>query len=169
MSRIDTLLLDQGYQPIKVISWRRAVCMSFLGKVEILRSYAWQIRTVSTAFDAPAVARLLNNVRRGPYLVRFSRQNVYLRDGHTCQYCGEGFPARDLTLDHVVPRALGGRTSWKNVVTACAACNRRKGGRTPEQASLVLRSQPSRPDWIPQKTFRLALGHIPEPWRDWLN
>ncbi len=169
MDASNTLLLDQGYQPIKVISWRRAICMSFLGKVEVLSEYDWEIGTVRTTYAAPAVVRLLHHVRHGPYRVRFSRQNVYLRDGHRCQYCDGRFSGRELTLDHVVPRSHGGRTTWKNVVAACRECNRDKGGRTPEQAGLTLNAAPRRPDWIPRKAFRLALRAIPEPWRSWIN
>ena len=164
----NTLVLDQGYQPVKVIPWRRAICMTFLGKVEVLSEYDWEIATVSNAYPAPAVVRLLRNARHGPYRVRFSRQNIYLRDGHQCQYCEQRFSARDLTLDHVVPRSLGGGTTWKNVVAACRDCNRNKGGRTPEQAGLELRTEPRRPEWMPRTAFQLAMRVVPEAWRDWL-
>jgi 5-methylcytosine-specific restriction endonuclease McrA len=165
----NTLLLDQGYQPIKVISWRRAICMSFLGKVEVLSEYEWSIGTVAATYPAPAVVRLLHHVRRGPHRVRFSRRNVYLRDGHQCQYCRQRLSDHDLTLDHVVPRSHGGGTTWKNIVAACRDCNRQKGGRTPEQAGLTLGSVPRRPDWIARKAFRLALRAVPEAWRAWIT
>lgn len=169
MAVTDTLLLDRGYQPVNVICWKRAVCMSFLGKVEILSEYARKIGTVSAPYPAPAVVRLLEYVRHGPYRVRFSRQAVYLRDRHRCQYCRRVFAHHELTLDHVVPRAHGGRTSWTNVVTACGQCNRDKGGRTPEQAGLALPTPPRRPDWISHKAFQLTQRGIPDPWRDWVN
>ena len=149
MSVRDTLLLDQAYQPIKVIGWQRALCMQFLGKVEMVCAHDWQARTVSDAFPVPAVVRLFRYVRKGPLPVRFSRENVYLRDGYVCQYCGVLFPTRELTLDHVIPRWRGGRTNWKNVVTACVDCNRRKGGHSPEQAGLRLLSRPARPHTQP--------------------
>src|SRR5687768_819504 len=85
MTARDTLLLDQGFQPIKVIPWQRALCMHFVGKVEVLRDYEWMIRTVSSAFPAPAVVRLLRKQVTRPLHVRFSRENVYLRDNHRCQ------------------------------------------------------------------------------------
>lgn len=169
MTTLHTLLLSQGYQPLKVISWRRALCMTFLGKVEVVSDHEWEVRTVSKTYPAPAVVRLLNHVRLGPLRVRFCRENVYLRDGHCCQYCGGKFRARDLTLDHVVPRALGGPTTWRNVVTACARCNRRKGGRTPEQAELRLRSAPMRPQWLAPSALHFGLREIPEIWRDWIH
>jgi 5-methylcytosine-specific restriction endonuclease McrA len=100
--------------------------------------------------------------------VRFSRVNVMTRDGFTCQYCGERPPRSQLNLDHVVPRAHGGRSSWENVVVSCLDCNRRKGGRTPEQAGLRLLRAPARPRWTPLAT--LPLAHVRhDEWRPFLR
>ena len=100
--------------------------------------------------------------------VRFSRVNVMTRDGFTCQYCGERPPRSQLNLDHVVPRALGGRTTWENVVTSCVDCNRTKGGRTPVQAGMELIRKPARPRWTPLAT--LPLAHIRhDEWRPFLR
>lgn len=167
---MHTLVLDPGFTPIKVISWRRALCLMFLDKAEVLAHYEREVRTVTRSFAAPAVVRLLGAVRPGPQVVRFSRKNVYLRDGFRCQYCGVVYGDHELTLDHVVPRVCGGKTTWTNVVTACGTCNRRKGGRTPEQAGLPLRTKPARPKWTPM-TFaqRLPAHDVPESWRAWLG
>jgi 5-methylcytosine-specific restriction endonuclease McrA len=166
---MKTLVLDQGYVPLKVIAWHRALCMSLIEKVEVLASYDREVRTVSRSFQAPAVVRLLGTVRARPQLVRFSRRNVYLRDNHRCQYCYKVFSDAELTLDHVVPRVSGGKTSWTNVVAACGSCNRRKGGRTPEQAGLNLRTLPKRPQWSPLTVAqRLPEHDMPEIWRDWI-
>jgi 5-methylcytosine-specific restriction endonuclease McrA len=81
--------------------------------------------------------------------VRFSRLNIYARDHDTCQYCGRELHRSELNLDHVVPRAQGGKTTWENVVCSCIACNLRKGGRTPDQAGLKLLKKPVRPRWTP--------------------
>jgi 5-methylcytosine-specific restriction endonuclease McrA len=100
--------------------------------------------------------------------VRFSRVNVMTRDGFTCQYCGERPSRSQLNLDHVVPRAHGGRSTWENVVVSCLDCNRRKGGRTPEQAGLRLLRAPARPRWTPLAT--LPLAHIRhDEWRPFLR
>jgi 5-methylcytosine-specific restriction endonuclease McrA len=100
--------------------------------------------------------------------VRFSRSNVMTRDGFTCQYCGERPPRSQLNLDHVVPRAHGGRSTWENVVASCLECNRRKGGRTPEQAGLRLLRAPARPRWTPLAT--LPLAHVRhDEWRPFLR
>ena len=166
---MNTLVLDQGFVPVKVIAWRRALCMSLIERVEVLASYDREVRTVTRSFHAPAVVRLLAAIRTRPQLVRFSRRNVYLRDNHRCQYCGLVFSPADLTLDHVVPRVAGGKTSWTNVVAACASCNRRKGGRTPEQAGLPLRAAPRRPQWSPLVAAPRLLPHdVPDLWRAWI-
>jgi 5-methylcytosine-specific restriction endonuclease McrA len=100
--------------------------------------------------------------------VRFSRANVMTRDGFTCQYCGDRPPRSQLNLDHVVPRAHGGRSTWENVVASCLDCNRQKGGRTPEQAGLRLLRAPARPRWTPLAT--LPLAHVRhDEWRPYLR
>lgn len=166
----DTLLLDLGYQPLKVISWQRALVMHLVGKVELVKAHAWSIHTVSRPFPAPAVVRLLQQIGHRPPFVRFSRENVYLRDEYRCQYCGQSLPSRALTLDHVVPRCQGGKTSWTNVVAACTPCNRRKGRHTPEEAGMPLLCTPQRPRWLtPRVMIAIGEAQLPPTWRDWLH
>jgi len=164
-----TLLLDQGFQPLHVIPWQRAFCLELLGKVEVVSQHAWEIRTITMRYPAPAVVRLLRSVKARPLYVRFSRENVYLRDRHQCQYCGKTYPPTELTLDHVMPRCRGGKTTWKNVVTACGPCNRSKGRDTPDEASMPLRAAPQRPRWLAPRAFQLEEEKLPEAWRDWLS
>jgi 5-methylcytosine-specific restriction endonuclease McrA len=164
-----TLLLNSSYEPLKVISWQRAVSMLWLGKVELVRSYDTVLRAVTWSVQMPAVVRLTSFVRRHRVRIAFSRRNVFLRDEHRCQYCGSHFPPAELTCDHVVPRSLGGRTSWENVVTACGPCNRRKGNRTPEQAKMLLSRAPDRPRTLPGMISRIDEHSAPEPWRDFLT
>src|SRR5688500_12552842 len=139
---MQVLVLDQGYGPHRVVSWQRAICMVFGGKVEVLEEYEEVVRSPSIAMRMPAVVRLLNAARRRPRVVRFSRFNVLLRDGFMCQYCGDHPHARELTMDHVIPRAKGGATRWNNVVAACRECNHRKGSRTPDEARMRLMRLP---------------------------
>ena len=163
-----TLLLNATYEPLRIISWQRAVTMLFLDKVEVVRIYQNVLRSPSSCIAMPAVVRLTHYVYRQRVRISFSRRNVFLRDGHRCQYCDIRLPASELTTDHVVPRSRGGATSWDNVVTACAPCNRQKANRTPAQARMVLCRKPERPQSLPSLALRLGGDNAPEPWREFL-
>lgn len=164
-----TLLLNSTYEPLLVISWQRATTMLYLGKVEVLRSYDSWLRSASTRMRTPAVVRLTHFVRRHRARIAFSRRNVFLRDGYRCQYCEAPLPAHDLTTDHVIPRSLGGKTTWDNVVAACAPCNRKKGGRTPGQARMQLLRKPTRPANLPALAVQLSHASPPDAWREFLR
>jgi 5-methylcytosine-specific restriction endonuclease McrA len=163
-----TLVLNQAYEPIKVVSWQRALTLLTLGKVEVLEEYDWTVRSVTVVIKVPAVVRLLRVFRRRRQPVKFSRVNIYARDRYRCQYCGDRKPIAELTYDHVVPRRDGGRTEWTNIVTACQDCNLAKGARTPEQAGMHLRTPPVRPQWVPVVVITVSLRSIPDAWRDYL-
>jgi 5-methylcytosine-specific restriction endonuclease McrA len=163
-----TLLLSKSYEPIRLISWQRAFTLLTLGKVEVLEEYDFGVRSVSVVIKVPAVVRLLRAFRRHKKPVKFSRVNIYARDKYRCQYCGKKTSMSELTYDHVVPRARGGKTTWTNIVTCCYECNRRKGSRTPEKAGMRLRSQPVQPRWVPAVTIRLSTKSVPDAWRDYL-
>ena len=164
-----TLLLNSTYEPLKVISWQRAVTMLWLGKVEVVRTYQGVLRAVSWTIRQPAVVRLVNFVRRHRVRISFSRRNIFVRDGFRCQYCGVRLPAGELTCDHVTPRSVGGASSWDNLVAACGPCNCRKGNRTPEQARMHLRRRPSRPDALAPAQLEVGGGNAPEQWREFLS
>ena len=146
---VATLLLNSGFEPLRVISWQRAITLLVLGKVDVVEAYDTLVRSVNHALAMPSVVRLRRYTRGSGSRVKFSRANVYRRDGLTCQYCGARPGPDALTLDHVLPRARGGRTEWTNVVAACVACNARKADRTPEQAGMKLARAPSRPTFMP--------------------
>ena len=164
----SVLLLNATYEPLKIISWQRAVTMFFLGKVEIVQEYDHNIRSVSLVIKAPAVVRLLRFIHIGRKAPPLCRTNVLARDNFECQYCGRALSGRDATLDHVIPRSQGGTTSWENVVCSCSACNRKKGGRTPHEARMTLRKKPARPEWLPVLTMKLN-GKIPASWQVFLT
>jgi len=164
------LLLNSTYEPLLVVSWQRAVTMMVLEKVDVLESYATTLRAVSMSMSMPAVIRLKSYVRRRRMRIALSRRNVFFRDGHRCQYCQKEFAPRELTCDHVQPRSQGGPTSWENMVAACGPCNRRKGGRTPEQARMHLMTSPRRPESLPvEYTLNLLRGQLPAPWQDYIS
>ena len=168
MLSVRTLLLNSTYEPLRIISWQRAVTMVYLDKAEIIRSYESLLRSVSLTMQAPAVVKLNEMVRRHRVRIAFSRRNVFLRDGHRCQYCQERLPAAELTTDHVIPRSRGGTSSWDNVVTACGPCNRKKANRTPAQARMHLIQLPERPNSLPALGLRIGSENAPEPWREFL-
>jgi len=170
---LDTsvLVLNRVYQPVHVTSVRRAVSLLYQGvaraideQYRLLDFESWAavtvaaqeeaIHTPSRAIRVPRVVVLVAHAHLPHHRVRFSRLNVFARDGSTCQYCGRRLPRSELNLDHVVPRSRGGSTSWENVVCSCVACNLRKGGRTPEEAGLRLLRAPARPQWT--AVFRAA-------------
>jgi 5-methylcytosine-specific restriction endonuclease McrA len=166
----QTLLLNASYEPLKVVHWRKAITLFCQGKVEVIAEYDREIRAVSVTFKLPSVIRLLRFVkikRRFDY-VPFSRANIYARDNHACQYCNEVFSTADLTFDHVVPVAKGGKKDWENIVTCCVPCNRKKGGRTPHEAGMKLVRPPRRPDSAPAIRITVGLRNAPESWRDYL-
>jgi len=164
-----TLLLNSTFEPLKVISWQRAVTLLWLGKVEIIRTYDRDIRAVTFRIKMPAVVRLLRFVRRKRPQISFSRRNLFARDENTCQYCGKPRDTSELTYDHVIPRWQGGKTEWTNIVTCCVDCNRKKGGRTPDHAGMRLRRAPKRPDYLPGVlTVTIGVRNAPDSWRDFL-
>ncbi|MBI5380257.1 MAG: HNH endonuclease [Nitrospirae bacterium] len=164
-----TLLLNATYEPLRIIPWQKAITLLCQGKVEVVAVYDREIHGVSVTFRLPSVLRLLRFIRvRSHHGVKFSRANIFARDGHRCQYCGRRHSLEDLTFDHVIPIAKGGGKSWENIVTACMECNRRKGGRTPEDAGLRLVRKPDRPRWRPVVTITLGIKQTPESWRDYL-
>lgn len=166
----NTLVLDQGYRPLKIVSWQRAVTLLYQNKIELVEEYAdCEIRAVSITIKMPAVVRLLNAVRRTKRSTKFSRLNILTRDKFACQYCGRRKSFRELNYDHVVPRSQGGKTTWTNIVACCIICNQRKGGRTPEQAGMRLLSKPRRPEELPLTALRFEPGtKLPDQWRSYV-
>ncbi|MBL8681429.1 MAG: HNH endonuclease [Myxococcales bacterium] len=146
---VATLLLNAGFEPVKVIPWQRAVTLIILGKAELLEAYDDEIRSTSHSMELPSVVRLRRSARgRSQKGVKFCRGNVYRRDEFTCQYCGARPGASRLTFDHVLPRSRGGLTEWTNIVTACTDCNREKADKTPDEAGLRLARPPVRPAYM---------------------
>jgi len=163
-----TLLLTQGYEPVKIIPWQRAMTLLVLDKVDIVEEYDAEIRATSLIIKVPAVVRLRKAFRRHAKPVKFSRVNIYARDGYRCQYCGTKCTIDGLTYDHVLPRSRGGRTSWDNIVSCCYACNSKKANRTPAEAHMALRMTPARPTWVPAVQIRVSAKSVPDAWRDYV-
>ena len=167
---VDTpvLLLNQNYEPLNVCRVRRAIVLLAKGKAEPLAHHERPLRTPSRDFPRPSVIRLRYYVRRPLPTIKLSRREVLVRDAHTCQYCGTN--GADMTIDHVMPRRLGGRRRWDNLVTACRPCNLRKAGRTPSGANMRLRRQPVHPRYpYSHLLVRFINGALDPSWAPYLQ
>jgi 5-methylcytosine-specific restriction endonuclease McrA len=155
-----------SYYPLSLWSWQDAIKAVFLDRVNILAEYERTVRSPSFEMKLPSVVSLKSYVRpaRNPAFTRF---NVFLRDSFECQYCGDD---DDLTFDHLIPRSRGGRTTWENVVTACAPCNLRKGGRLVQQAGMYPSNPPHRPSVIELRNNGRSFppNYLHESWADYL-
>ncbi|GMU33636.1 MAG: HNH endonuclease [Planctomycetia bacterium] len=178
----NVLVLNQNYLAIRVVNVRRAFSLLFKELAEVVHiergqyasydfmewcelselarefepdAHDW-IRTVRFDIAVPRIIRLAFYDRLPRQQVKFNRRNLYARDENRCQYCGKKHSTTELSLDHVVPRSMGGKTSWENIVCACLKCNIRKGGRTPEMAGMHLISTPKKPKRNPVITVKLA-------------
>jgi 5-methylcytosine-specific restriction endonuclease McrA len=145
----SVLVLNATFEPISVVSTRRAVVLLLKEKAELVEAAEAELRAESLSMRMPLVIRLVYFVRI-PYKVSLpvTRRTVLARDHYTCQYCGRQPARKDLTVDHIVPRSRGGRTIWENVVTACQRCNGHKGNRTPDEANMEVQCQPGRPRYV---------------------
>ncbi len=155
------LVLNASYEPLNICTTRRALGLLLEGKATLVLNGRGYVHTVSQRFPRPSVIRLCQMVHRPRPRVKLSRREVFRRDEFTCQYCGrKDVP---LTIDHVVPRHLGGEHTWTNVVAACPACNHRKGGRTLEEAHMHL----LRPPREPPATALYLFGRMLEQYQEW--
>ncbi len=162
------LVLNATYEPLNIVSVKRAIVLLLKEKAELIEAAANKVRAERTVLDWPLVIRLVTYVpipRRLP--LPLSRRTVLARDMYTCQYCGEQPGRADLTVDHILPRSRGGLNTWDNVVAACGPCNRRKGNRTPEEASMRLLSTPARPRFI--AVVFLGESHAHDVWQKYLG
>ncbi|MBC8161229.1 MAG: HNH endonuclease, partial [Roseiflexaceae bacterium] len=143
------LVLNSSYEPLQLISTRRAVVLLLQEKAEVIEAAEQRLRAQGFSIEIPIVIRLVRYIRI-PRRLRLpcSRRGVLARDRETCQYCAVQPGRAHLTVDHVLPRSRGGPTTWENVVTACRECNHRKGGRTPEEASMPLMIVPRQPQYV---------------------
>jgi 5-methylcytosine-specific restriction endonuclease McrA len=160
------LVLNASYEPINVCTVRRAAVLLLKNRAEILEQGEWALHAESLTLPRPVVIRLLAYVRipRDAHRRKITRRAVFARDRWTCQYCGH--ERGNLTVDHVVPRSKGGASSWDNIVTCCAPCNRRKGARLPVQANM----RPVRRPKAPSATIfiHVATPSIPAAWKQYL-
>ncbi|MBA3945054.1 MAG: HNH endonuclease [Herpetosiphonaceae bacterium] len=139
------LVLNASYEPLHIVPLHRAVKLLLLEKAELVEANEGHVRGLNCSVQRPSVIRLNRYVKLPQMQVPCTRRAVLQRDGYTCQYCGASPGAEALTLDHIVPRAHGGMTTWDNVVAACRSCNGYKANRVPQAANLTLRTTPRQP------------------------
>ena len=161
------LLLNQTYEPLGTVSVARAVIMTFKDTVTVEEFDGERVlHSARTEFRVPSVIRRRTyiNVRRRREASGMKRLRIYMRDKFRCQYCGEKKAVGELTLDHILPRSRGGDNSPVNIVTACVACNNRKGNRTPAEARMPLLTSQSA---LRVKLERVVLCHYAEARAEW--
>jgi len=185
----NVLVLNKHYMAIRIVGARRAFSLLFRDLAEVVSfeqgrysnydfeswcevsqfkrrfepdGHDW-ITTVNFYVAVPRIIRLLFYDRLPRNEVKFNRRNIFARDKNRCQYCGKRYPTSELSLDHVIPRTMGGQSVWENIVCACTQCNVKKGGRTPHEAAMTLVRKPSRPRHNP--LVHIHLGH--QRYRSW--
>lgn len=188
------LVLNRNYMAVRVTSAKRAFSLLYRDMAEVIHvedgqylSYdfaSWVevsdlkqrfepdrhdwVRTVKLNIVVPRIIRLTLYDRLPKKDVKFNRRNIFARDGNHCQYCGRKFPTSELSLDHVVPRSQGGKTTWDNIVCSCLKCNVKKGGRTPEEAHMALITKPVKPRRSPAISIELSSNRY-RSWKQFLD
>ena len=157
-----------SYYPLSLWSWQDSIKAVFLDRVHIVSQYERTVSSPSFQMSVPSVVALKSYIypRQKPAFTRF---NVFLRDHFTCQYC-DSTSHNDLTFDHLIPRSKGGKTTWGNIVTACSACNLKKGGKMPKQARMSPRHKPYTPSIhdLHNAGRRFPPNYLHESWMDYL-
>ncbi len=156
------LVLNANFEPINICNTRRAIGLILTGKAILVQNGRGEIHTISKIYPRPSIIRLERMVKRPRPRVKLTKREILRRDDYTCQYCGQR--QSFLTIDHVIPRHMGGQHAWNNLVTACPLCNHRKGGRTLEQAQMRLLRTPAEP---PLSARYIFARHLKEN-SDWL-
>lgn len=144
----QVLVLNAGYEPLSLVSIRRAIVLLLREKAELIEATQQMLIGANYAMPVPLVIRLVHYVRLPHRRVPATRTAVMLRDAFTCQYCGAAPGRHELTVDHVIPRSRSGRHDWTNLVTACKYCNQVKGSATPDEVQMKLIRRPFEPTYV---------------------
>tara|TARA_Y100000590_G_scaffold107077_1_gene121833 strand:- start:4 stop:558 length:555 start_codon:yes stop_codon:yes gene_type:complete len=158
------LVLNANYSPMMICTAKRAICMGYLNKVDILANYSDQVHSPSITLDLPSVIKIRDYIKYDNLSVDLNRKNIIARDEHICQYCNSS--KTPLTIDHIIPKGRGGMDTWENLVTACKPCNQKKGDRTPDEAGMALNKLPKRPNRL--HYFQRFVKDQQKDWRPYL-
>ena len=190
----NVLVLNKHYMAVRIVGARRAFSLLFRRLAEVVSleegrysNYDFQswcevsqfrrqfepdghdwVSTVNFYIAVPRIIRLLFYDRLPQNDVKFNRRNIFARDKNRCQYCGKRYPTNELSLDHVIPRSMGGKSVWENIVCACTDCNVKKGGRTPKEARLTLVQKPAKPRHNPLVHIHLGQSRY-RSWQQFLD
>lgn len=165
LRKSKVLVLNASYEPLSICDARNAVLLVYGGKAVTVACHPELcISTVSRSFPMPSIVRLTVFVHIRFRSVPLNRKNIFRRDGFRCQYCGR--KEHELTIDHMMPKSRGGEDSWGNLITACRACNNRKGNRTPDEAGMTPLKAPGCPDHI--TFFREQYVPLADSWKPYL-
>ena len=164
MTSARVLLLNQNYEPVTVVSAKKAIILFVLQKVEIIEKRDQLVRSQFLAFPLPSIIRLTCYVKLPRKSVELNRANLFRRDSNRCQYCSTR--KGPLTVDHILPKTRGGGDTWENLASACVACNNKKGNRTPAEADMVLLKKPKRPHYL--FFMQYFIGVSEQAWKPYL-
>lgn len=150
IENITSLVLNADYRPLSVVPlstmhWHEVIKAVVQDRVVVIENYDINVHSANLTMPMPSVIAMREYVPVANVPAAFTRDNVFLRDGYCCQYCGSRFYRSQLTYDHVTPKSRGGPTSWENIVTACGPCNLRKGDKHAGEVGMKLLSRPFAP------------------------
>ena len=166
MDNVNVLKLDSSFKPVEVISWQEAVVLTWLNKAWAVEYTDKWVRSAKEAFQIPSVIVLFRYIDEKFFSLPCTRKNILARDDHQCQYCGNYFRERDLTIDHVIPKSKGGKNEWDNVVAACRACNQRKSDYLLENSPVSLIRKPKKPSY--RSLIEKRIGGANSKWKEYL-
>lgn len=142
-----TLLLSASYEALSFINEKKVFKFLFKDKVDVISTWEEVMDWGQSKVKFPSILKLKSNIKRNFIIVNFSRKSLIKRDKSTCQYCGKVLTASQITVDHIIPKAQGGGTSFINCVICCQTCNFNKADKTPEQAGMKLIRRPVHPSF----------------------
>ena len=161
MEQVSVILLNSDYTYLNTVNWQKAICLLVKGKIEVLKYTKKVIHNFEGTIEmkVPLVMRLIKFIRT-LYKTRvpFSKRNVLVRDGFKCSYCNK--ESKKLTIDHIVPKYKGGKSTFENCVAACKACNHKKGNKSCSEIKMypkVRAYQPTISEFLRLKFMRLGI------------
>lgn len=166
------LTLGSNYEPLGTVSWKKAISLVYSDKVITLEEYEEEVHSPTFSMKIPSVIVMKSSKVRKINSVRFSRKNVWLRDEGSCQYCNDSVNVNDFTIDHVIPKSRGGKTTWENVVISCYKCNQAKGEKTLKETGFKLAKTPKKPASLPFVNEIVGFynqNFLHPTWKFWLN